>query len=111
MRAVALVDDLIDASEADENVHNPFDLRPVAEEEVHDVQVHAEEPAESDETPVESADDDENRSGRTEGTHTFHHRMMGEEVEKKESGGKIQAADKKNIRYMQSRSHCAYKKL
>ena len=72
-RALA-AEDHHDSGETDEDIDDPLDVRPGAEEHVHDVQVATEETAEADEAPVEGADDNENADGPADGAFVFEHK-------------------------------------
>lgn len=75
----ALVEDLHHGGDTDDDVDNPFNHRPCSQEQIYNVEIHAEESAETDETPVESTDKHECPRKFTDGTHVAH---------KEEKGGK-----------------------
>ena len=64
--------ELVDGRKADEDIHEPFDYRPRAENQIDDIPITAEEASQSDEAPVEGADDDEDP-----GNHVKFHRNIG----------------------------------
>jgi hypothetical protein len=78
--AAALVKQFVDSGKSDEDVDDPFNCGPSAEDQVHDVQVHTEETAEADESPVKGADKDKNKSCAADTAHILHH-MKGEKGE------------------------------
>lgn len=65
--ALAEVQGLHEGGQSHEDIDDPFDRGPCAEEEVYDVQVLADESADTDETPVESSYENEDPADATDG--------------------------------------------
>ncbi len=76
--ALAAHDQLVDAGQTNEQVHNSFNLHPLTQEHVHEVPVCAVayQPSQTDETPVQGADDNKDAGKTADGTLTTRHREM-----------------------------------
>jgi hypothetical protein len=68
LTAAFAAEDFHDAGDTNEDIHNPFNLWPSAEEHFHDVQIHLKESAEADKTPVQGTDNYEDQRNFTCGT-------------------------------------------
>jgi hypothetical protein len=106
--AGTLVEQLVDGRQTNEDVNDPLNGGPAAKQQVHNVQVHAKEAAESDETPVNGTNKYQGKGNRADRTHVLHHREDGEGVGKKLRNA---VTDKKTVLLISIRSYCSLKKV